>query len=483
MKKELLEKINRQQAILNQAKAEGRVLNADEEREMAGLQKDIEKMKNPEPTGGDDAQRAVEAERQRVGDISDLCREFEMDASEFIKNGDTLESVREAVIEKLKKGGSPVRGSARVSDTGEDAFRQDLSDAILIRTGQNVEKASTEARNLSSMSLRDMAITCLSRQGEQEGSLLRMGTDELFNSVCRGMYNPEAAFPAILDNAVQKSIVKIYEEEETTFQLWAGKGSVKDFKPTKDRQYLIGGSGGFELVPENGELKASKPFTKVLPTRKIDTYGTSFSMTRQAFIDDDIGFITEVPAYYAKAAKRKINRQVYEVLYKNGTIYDGKTLFHADHNNLITTGSDPNAKAIQEAILKMKMQKDPFDQAISINPKFIITPVGYEFDLYTIFNSAGMPGTANNDVNPLRNYKMGIIEDAELNALAGTGALPWFMAGGKHICVDYLNGKEVPTIVRMEKAGVLGFSWDIYLDWGVSVVDFRGLVKNPGKTV
>ena len=29
----------------------------------------------------------------------------------------------------------------------------------------------------------------------------------------------------------------------------------------------------------------------------------------------------------------------------------------------------------------------------------------------------------------------------------------------------------------------LGFVWDIYLDWGISVMDYRGIVKNPGKTV
>ncbi|MPN39804.1 hypothetical protein SDC9_187336 [bioreactor metagenome] len=35
----------------------------------------------------------------------------------------------------------------------------------------------------------------------------------------------------------------------------------------------------------------------------------------------------------------------------------------------------------------------------------------------------------------------------------------------------------------METAGQLGFVWDIYLDWGISVMDYRGIVKNPGKTV
>ena len=46
--------------------------------------------------------------------------------------------------------------------------------------------------------------------------------------------------------------------------------------------------------------------------------------------------------------------------------------------------------------------------------------------------------------------------------------------------VDYLNGVTAPTFRRSEKAGYLGFVWDIWLDWGVNVVDFRGLLRNDG---
>ena len=36
--------------------------------------------------------------------------------------------------------------------------------------------------------------------------------------------NPTAAFPAILDNAIRKNIVQMYQEIPTTFQLWTTKG-------------------------------------------------------------------------------------------------------------------------------------------------------------------------------------------------------------------------------------------------------------------
>ena len=46
-------------------------------------------------------------------------------------------------------------------------------------------------------------------------------------------------------------------------------------------------------------------------------------MSRQAFINDDVGFITEVPGLYAASAKRTINKQVYKILVDNPAIFDG----------------------------------------------------------------------------------------------------------------------------------------------------------------
>ena len=337
------------------------------------------------------------------------------------------------------------------------------------------------------MSLRDLAIECLSRDGRDTMQLLRMQPDDMYGELCRQFYNPTAAFPAILDNTIKKSIVQLYNAVPTTFQAWTTKGSLKDFKATADHEYVIGGMGDFLLVPENGEIKPDKPRTELLPNRKLDTYGRTFSMTRQAFINDDIGFLTEVPGLYAAAAKKTIDKQVYSLLYNNGVIFDGVSLFHKNHGNLIAKGGRPSQATIQAIILQMQHQKDQFGDAIYVTPQHIIVPVGYEFDLAVILHSAQVVNSNNNDINPLYNYPINIIQTPVLNALAGENAVPWFMvantASAKHIQVDYLNGHETPNVRRMETPGVLGFQWDIYLDWGIAVRDFRGIAKNPGEKI
>jgi len=80
-----------------------------------------------------------------------------------------------------------------------------------------------------------------------------------------------------------------------------------------------------------------------------------------------------------------------------------------------------------------------------------------------------------------------VIQTPVLNALANGKQLPWFMVAdpmsAKSIQVDYLNGQETPIVRRMETPGTLGFVWDIYTDWGISVRDFRGIARNDGATL
>lgn len=484
-KEKLAALIRSQQDILDGAKAAGRTLSDEEQRRLEELQREVEALANADDGGEEDATRqAVEAERGRIAEISGMCRDFGVDADDFIRDGTSVDEVRGKILEKLKRENAPLRGGVRVDETGEEAFRRDMADGLALRSGIAVEGTTTEARGFSGTSLRDMAILCMSRAGEDARSLLRKDGTELYYELSRQFYNPTAAFPAILDTAIQKSIVSIYQSVPTTFEEWTGEGTLKDFKATDDHSYIIGGAGDLLLVPENGELKADTPSTEKLPARKLDTYGRQFSMSRQAFINDDIGFLTEIPGLYAARAKQQINRQCYRVLFHNGTIFDGKTLFHADHHNLMDTGSAPTVESMKAMLVKMMTQKDPFGESIHVVPETVIVPVGYEFLLDVLFNSDRLPGSANNDINPLRSRKMKVVSDGELNALAGSNPCPWFMAANwmtaRGIQVDYLNGQKQPTIRRGEKPGVLGFVWDIFMDWGICVRDFRGLSKNPG---
>lgn len=481
-----------QQGILDTAKAEKRDLTAEEQKKFDECQRGIETAKaamesktekEAEKDKGMEADAARSAERGRIVEISAMCKDFNMDSAKYIDSDMTVDAVRTAIMKELMVNGQPAKVSV-TADEG-DKFRAAAVDGLVMRCGYAGEKPADGAKQFQGMSLRDLAIECLSREGESESELRRMDKTELFAKLSRDYFNPSAAFPVIMDQAIKKNIVTMYQQVPTTFEQITTSGTLTDFKTTADHNYVMGSIGDFEFVPEGGELKASLPEFDMLPQRKLHTYGKQFSMTREAFVNDDIGFLAALPGAYAQAAKKTINKQVYGMLINNSKIFDGKELFHTDHKNLMAKGTAPTNESIQAMILQLKKQTDHFGEPIIIRPKKIVVPVGYGFTLAQIFKSPTINTTDNTQAyNPLWNAGFEIIEDPYINALADTNAAPWFMIAeptdAKGIQVDYLNGNKVPTIRRMEKPGQLGFTWDIYLDWGITAVDYRGIVKNPG---
>ena len=134
---------------LSGARAAGRDLTAEERAEFDGLQRQIDAAGNnpaqgaegqggEDPTGGargmgndngqqgtdptEAARQAVATERQRVSDITALCRQAGMDPAEYISNGVTMDTVRQAAVDYLLKHGAPV--SSRMNGDEGDNFRQ-----------------------------------------------------------------------------------------------------------------------------------------------------------------------------------------------------------------------------------------------------------------------------------------------------------------------------------------------------------------------
>ena len=512
----LKEMIARQKQITDTAKAEGRSLTDAEKNEFEELQRkidaELERGGQERPQGrNEDGQRGqgvdtqdpgqgdappaagqgesrdaiIQAERDRVTEIEELCRSFSIDPQEYVRGGQTIDEVRAAVIKRLQETHSPV--GVRVVKDAEDKRREAVADGILMRENIHVEKPAEGASDFRGASLKDIAAACLRADGNTDMDYTMMDANRVFDALMqRSYFNPTSSFPAIMDNVINKAYVEGHKTAPVTFDQFCSKGTLKDFKKA-DNYYVRGSFVEFLEVPEGGELKHTLPVDEKLPQRQLKTYGRQFTMSRQAFINDDMGVVTTLPNQAAKAARTTINTQVYRILTGNPTIYDGKKLFGADHKNLLKTGTAITREAVQTMILALgghTKKADGVDQAILIRPAVLVVPLGYKFAMYTLFNSQTI--SASGDVNPLYQYRdqIRVVEDATINVLAGANAIPWYLVGDQNdtdfIQVDYLNGQEIPNIRRMEKAGQLGFVWDVYGDWGITVMDPWGAVMNPG---
>ncbi len=524
-RKELVkQKIRRQQDILNGCKAAGRELNEAEKKEFEDLQREItelnaqieaeeRQMGSRSVEAGQEQERSAYSntgftapgaaeesgnieqvrseERERIAQISTLCREFGMDDSlpDFIKNGNTVDSVRAAIIDNLKENKKPLNGRVVVETDEGDKFRSAVSDAILMRGGIHLDNPAPGARDFMGLSLREIAVECLAAEGQS--GMNRKSADELFSIMQRQFFNPSAAFPVIIDNAINKAYVEGHRTAPVTFDKWTKRGTLNDFK-IHDNNYLSGPAGELEEVPESGELKHDTWKDEKRPTRKLKTYGKQFTMSRQAFINDDVGLIVQMPAKYAASARKTINKKCYKVLIDNPAIYDGAKLFDAKHKNILAKGTGITREAMQGMIMALSNQVDEFGEVCIIRPSVIIVPSGYQFDMYTLFYSPTIHTSDNTQaVNPLYRYResIDVVEDPTINILCGGfgNQMPWWLLGAKEdtdfIEVDYLNGQDIPNIRRSEVPGTLGFVWDIYMDWGITAMDYRGAIMNPGVIV
>ncbi|MGL5271827.1 MAG: Mu-like prophage major head subunit gpT family protein, partial [Selenomonadaceae bacterium] len=231
-----------------------------------------------------------------------------------------------------------------------------------------------------------------------------------------------------------------------------------------------------EKIGETGEFKDSK-ITEASAKTSIATYGRSFGINRQAIINDDMGALNRIPALYGAAARRMINRLVYKILKDNPDIEKAK-LFHADHKNLGAGALSVTSLGAAKAAMS-KQKNIGGKEALNIQPAYLIVPVDLETVAAQLISSVVDPSKNNATPNPFAN-KLSVIADPTLEE-----ALPWYLAAAPGMCpsieVTYLNGVDQPTMESTVLFNTLGIKWRIYLDFGVNLIDFRGLYKSTGE--
>ena len=416
-------------------------------------------------------------ERSRCSEINSLCRGFEIDPTKFIESGDSVDSVRSAILTQLQsqRGAVTVNNLSSVAVTADegDKFRCAAVDGLLMRGGIKVDTPALGATDFRGISLRDIAVDSLSRSGISNPH--RMGNEELF----KRSLTPDSQFLAIANGVTQRAMATAYTAAPTTYQLWTGVGSSKDFKPTKIMQ--ISEAGNLSEIKQNGEFTVDEMQDAQLATRQLLTFGKAFGFTRQAFINDDLEMLTKIPAAYARAAQRGINKAVYDLLKSNPTMLDGAQLFSANHKNLGVAGK-PSTATYGEALRSMRKQTNLRGlERLNIAPKFVLSPAELEVENRRLLASVSDPSASNSGVSNIFQNSMQLIVDAELDLEGATQNN--FFVSSPYDCdtieVSFLNGINMPTLESKVSFDYLGIQHRIFIDYGITLVDYRGLFKSP----
>lgn len=418
-----------------------------------------------------DLQKAMEQERKRTSEITALFRDFDVEgADEAIVMGVSVDEARAMVMDQLRARNKGV--SVTMGEAESDKFRAAAQDAVLMAAGIPVAEPAPGANELRGYSMIEMARESLRRECDTKANF----GDNM--EMARAAINSTSTFPAIMSNLANKSVMTGFNEAETTYQIWAGKGSNRDFKEAA--RVALSEAGNLELVPEGGQFQ--QDFLGEASARtKVATYGKLFSLTRQAIINDDLGLFSKIATKYGSAAKRLVNKMVYAQLTGNVKMQDGVALFNTQHGNVAGAGEALSVKAIAKAITAMRRQKGITDEAtLNITPKYLVVPPELEMTAYQIVNStAAVDGVNSGVANPYKGRFI-VVADAEL-----TDPDAWYLVADatQHdtIEVTYLNGVETPRLETRQGFDVDGIEYKVAFDCGVSALDFRGLYKNAGK--
>ncbi|MGH8658502.1 MAG: ClpP-like prohead protease/major capsid protein fusion protein [Gammaproteobacteria bacterium] len=377
----------------------------------------------------------------------------------------------ERLLAHLGSQASPLAGNPRIEVGDDSDYVAVASDAICLRAGIRLKNPLPQAKAMRRVSIAGIAESCLSLNDRNTSHL---GHDGLIRAALS-----TSDFPETLRNAAEKSLLVGYTEEASaSHRAWTREGFLNDFKLAY--RVAMSEAPGLLTVPEGSEIKHGK-FTEKGTNFKLVTYGRQLQITRESLINDDLDAFTRMPQAFGAAAARKECEVVYSLLTSNPVLGDGIALFHASHSNLMTAAA---LSVTSLGAARAAMRKQLGLQALAIlntPPRYLIVPAALETLAEQLIASLVDPSKSNDTPMPAWVRQLQLVVDARLDAASATA---WYLAADPNsadtIEIAHLAGEETVQIETDTDWDTNGFKLKATLDFGAVILDFRGLVLNPG---
>lgn len=417
-----------------------------------------------------DATRA--AETTRVTSIMDLAaRAGRADLTRAAIDGNvTVEAFRAQLFDQLVTQQAPVNGNTR-AQIGTDATettRAAMTEALSYGLGVRMPEAgpSDAARQYMGRGLIDLAAESINYRGGRVLNARQI--DEILTRASHSTSD----FPAIFENALNRSLEGRYALAQPTFKQFARQRNFKDFRPHKS--VSVGDFPMLLKVLETGEIKAGT-FGEGKESVQAFSYARRIHISRQMLINDDLGAIADLLASYGATVALFEEVTFYATAF-NGKLADDKTVFHADHNNLAGAGTVIDVDNVGKARAAMGKQKSVDGNPLLANsPRFLLTGPDKATEAEKLLATVAPANAAS--VNPFS----GKLVPIESSQIAGNA---WHLIGapemGSNWRWGYLEGYEAPRVRMEEPFGTQGFGMSVEHDFGAGAVDFRFAYKNAG---
>ena len=256
-----------------------------------------------------------------------------------------------------------------------------------------------------------------------------------------------------------------------------------------EEEVMLGGFGNAEVKPEGSGVTYEAAQETFTARYTHETIALAFSLTEEA-VEDNL--YDKISTRYTKALARSManTKQIKAANVLNRAFNssflggDDKELCATDHptlsgdqKNELSTAADLNETSLEQMLIDIAGMKDERGMKIALQGVKMIIPVNLQFTAERLMKSAGRVGTADNDLNAIRN--MGMVPQGYVvnNFLTDTDAF--------FLKTDAPNGLKMftrsPIRTAMEgdfDTGNVRYKARERYSFGFS--DWRGIFGSPG---
>lgn len=425
---------------------------------------------------------AIQAERARQREIRTMAQPFlasmALTQAQVDAEIDAGTSVADASTRflALMAASQPAisRGPVATITRDEVDTRRAGMEAALVAQFTRAAPADDRARPYMSMSLVEMAAQSAGYKGA-----LRSAGDRI-NAMMAGTHTT-SDYTGIFENALNKALLDRYQVHQPTYRQIARKKTFNDF-----RVHPMVRAGDFpNLMPvgEGGEIKFGT-FGEKRETAILAPYGVGLNISRQMFINDDTGAISDLINDYGSRVAVFEEATFYAAMASATLSSDGLAIWLAAATrgataagNLTSTGTAISVAALGIGQAVMRKQTGIDGAKLNLTPKILLVSPDKEVEANQFVTQ--ITPALGSSVNPFSG-KLQVVVSAELTGNAWYLFADPNMPGGQCFVYGYLNGAEAPRLRTDQPFGVQGWSMTLEHDFGFGAVDFRGTYKNAG---
>lgn len=389
-----------------------------------------------------------------------------------LSRGVPFDQVRDAAIDAIAAQRGPVpRHTSAFSGTDwtdPAMIRSRMASAYAARVGGG--EVPAEGREF----MGDDLLTLAGHLANQRGARIKLTDRGALADHLLSREHSTSDFPLLLADAANKVLQPRYQAAPVAYRAFGAERQFRDFKSQKFLR--LGDFPQMQVIAEGGEVQFGT-MTEKRETVTPKEYGSGFSITRRALVNDDLGAFADWALLIGQRVAADENRVTFELLATNGpTMSDSVALFNSAHGNKAASGGALDITTFTTGVKAMFEQTTLDGLKLNVGPRFIVCGSALMVSARAIV--ANITPTTVNDVNVFSGSAE-VLVDANMGTgnrwmlFADPAVLPVVVYG-------WVNNQRGPQIRSEVDFATRSLKVAVGDDFAVGVIDYRGAYLNAG---